>query len=60
MHFGNQLQINDAGYLSRNSTNYLHWQVNRRFTDLPREFALFVEGLALARRAPITTITASC
>jgi hypothetical protein len=35
MHFGNRLQINDAGYLSRNSTNYLHWQVNRRFTDLP-------------------------
>jgi hypothetical protein len=37
MHFGNDLQINDAGYLSRNSTNYLHWQVNRRFTDLPAE-----------------------
>ena len=35
MHFGNALQINDAGYLSRNSTNYLHWQVNRRFTDMP-------------------------
>jgi hypothetical protein len=35
MHFGNDLQINDAGYLSRNSTNYIHWQVNRRFTDLP-------------------------
>lgn len=35
MHFGNDLQINDAGYLSRNSTNYAHWQVNRRFTELP-------------------------
>jgi hypothetical protein len=35
MHFGNELQINDAGYLSRNSTNYLHWQLNRRFTDMP-------------------------
>ena len=35
MHFGNDLQINDAGYLSRNNTNYLHWQVKRRFTDLP-------------------------
>lgn len=35
MHFGNDLQINDAGYLSRNSLNYLHWQVQRRFTDLP-------------------------
>jgi hypothetical protein len=35
MHFGNDLEINDAGYLSRNSTNYLHWQLQRRFTDLP-------------------------
>lgn len=35
MHFGNQLEINDAGYLSRNSTNYLHYQVNKRFTRLP-------------------------
>jgi len=35
MHFGSELQLNDAGYLSRNSTNYLHWQVNRRFTDMP-------------------------
>ncbi len=37
MHFGNDLQINDAGYLSRNSLNYLHWEVKRRFTDLPAE-----------------------
>lgn len=37
MHFGNELQINDAGYLSRNSTNYVHWQLNRRFTQLPTE-----------------------
>lgn len=37
MHFGNELEINDAGYLSRNSMNYLHWQVNRRFTDLPED-----------------------
>ena len=35
MHFGNDLQINDAGYLSRNSLNYLHWEVKRRFTGLP-------------------------
>ena len=60
MHFGNELQINDAGYLSRNSTNYLHWQVNRRFTELPAEFALRVEGLALARQHATTTITGSC
>lgn len=37
MHFGNELQLNDAGFLSRNSTNYAHWQVNRRFTDLPAQ-----------------------
>ena len=35
MHFGNDLQINDAGYLARNSTNYIHWEVKRRFSDLP-------------------------
>jgi hypothetical protein len=37
MHFGNQLRINDAGFLDRNSLNYAHWQVNRRFTQLPAE-----------------------
>jgi hypothetical protein len=37
MHFGNDLQINDAGYLSRNSTNYLHWEVKKRFADQPVE-----------------------
>jgi len=35
LHFGDDLQLNDAGYLARNSVNYLHWQVSRRFTDLP-------------------------
>lgn len=35
MHFGNDLQLNDFGYLSRNSTNYLHWEARRRFTGLP-------------------------
>jgi len=37
IHFGNELDINDAGYLQRNSVNYLHWQVSRRFTELPAE-----------------------
>ncbi|MGH8060466.1 MAG: DUF5916 domain-containing protein [Pseudoxanthomonas sp.] len=37
MHFGSDLQINDAGYLSRNSTNYLHWEARRRFADQPKE-----------------------
>ena len=35
MHFGNDLQLNDFGYLSRNSTNYLHWEARKRFTGLP-------------------------
>ncbi len=35
MHFGNGLQINDFGYLSRNSLNYAHWELRRRFTGLP-------------------------
>jgi hypothetical protein len=35
MHFGDQMQINDAGYLARNNLNYAHYQVNRRFTELP-------------------------
>ena len=35
MHFGNDLQINDFGFLSRNSVNYGHWEVARRFTSLP-------------------------
>jgi hypothetical protein len=37
MHFGNELQINDAGFLDRASLNYAHWQFNRRFTALPAE-----------------------
>ncbi len=35
MHFGDNLQINDFGYLSRANLNYAHWQVSRRDTDLP-------------------------
>ena len=35
MHFGDQLEINDMGYLARNNLNYLHWQVQRRFPDQP-------------------------
>jgi hypothetical protein len=37
MHFGNELNINDAGYLARNDMNYIHYQVNKRFTELPKE-----------------------
>jgi hypothetical protein len=35
MHFGDELQLNDAGYLSRNNYNYAHVQLSRRFTELP-------------------------
>jgi hypothetical protein len=37
MHFGNELEINDAGFLDRNSLNYGHFEVGRRFADLPAE-----------------------
>ncbi len=39
MHFGDSLQINDFGYLSRNNLNYGHYQVSRRITDLPEDSA---------------------
>lgn len=35
MHFGDQLQVNDFGYLSRNNFNYAHWEVRKRITALP-------------------------
>jgi hypothetical protein len=37
MHFGDELQLNDMGYLSENDLNYGHWEVSRRFTGLPEE-----------------------
>ena len=37
MHFGDELQINDFGYLARNSVNYLHWELRRRFADQPED-----------------------
>lgn len=39
MHFGDTLQINDFGYLSRANLNYAHWQVSHRITDLPKDGA---------------------
>jgi hypothetical protein len=35
MHFDDRLDINDFGYLPRNSLNYAHWEVRRRYADLP-------------------------
>ena len=40
MHFGDELQLNDFGYLSRNNLNYGHWAVARRFTGLPENRAM--------------------
>ncbi len=37
MHFGNELNINDAGYLARNSMNYIHYEVKKRFSEQPKE-----------------------
>lgn len=37
MHFDDKLDINDFGYLPRNSLNYLHWEVQRRFANLPAD-----------------------
>ncbi len=39
MHFGDQLQINDFGYLARNNFNYAHWEVRKRNTALPADSA---------------------
>ncbi|GAB2621956.1 DUF5916 domain-containing protein [Novilysobacter erysipheiresistens] len=39
MHFGDDLEVNDFGYLGRNNLNYGHWQLSRRLTDRPRDSA---------------------
>ena len=39
MHFGDQLQINDFGYLDRNNFNYAHWEVRKRNSTLPADSA---------------------
>jgi len=36
-HFGDSLQINDLGFLSRANLNYGHWQASHRITELPKE-----------------------
>lgn len=35
IHYGEDFQVNDAGYLGRNDLNYAQWEVGRRITDLP-------------------------
>lgn len=35
LHLGDTLQLNDFGYLERNSFNYARYEVDRRFANLP-------------------------
>ena len=35
MHFSDDLQINDFGFLSRNNLNYAHYELKHRITDMP-------------------------
>ena len=60
MHFGNDLQINDAGYLSRNNTQLRALAGESPLHRPAGGFALLLEGLALARQHATTTIMGSC
>ncbi|KRE97878.1 hypothetical protein ASG87_14805 [Frateuria sp. Soil773] len=37
MHFDDRLDLNDFGYQPRNSFNYAHWEVRRRYANLPED-----------------------
>lgn len=37
LHLGDELQLNDIGFLDRNDFNYLRYELARRITDLPPE-----------------------
>ena len=50
MHFSDDLQINDFGFLSRNNLNYAHWQVMKRITDMPEGVVVLLARLALAHQ----------
>ena len=39
LHLGDDLQLNDFGYLERNDFNYLRYQLAHRVTDLPQDSA---------------------
>jgi len=39
LHLGDQLQLNDFGYLERNNFNYARYQLARRATELPADSA---------------------
>ena len=37
LHLGRSLQLNDFGFLGRNNFNYARYELDRRFTDLPKD-----------------------
>lgn len=37
LHLGDELQLNDFGFLERNNYNYARYDLARRFTDLPED-----------------------
>jgi hypothetical protein len=39
LHIGDELQLNDIGYLDRNNFNYLRYELARRFPDQPEDSA---------------------
>ena len=39
IHYGEEFEVNDAGYLGRNDLNYAQFEVGKRITDLPEESA---------------------
>jgi hypothetical protein len=39
IHYGEDFQVNDAGYLGRNDLNYAQVEVGKRITDLPADSA---------------------
>ena len=51
-HLGRNLQLDDFGFLDRNNFNYGRYEIDRRFTDLPKESSYNSHDwqLALSRR----------
>jgi hypothetical protein len=39
IHYGEDFEVNDAGYLGRNDLNYAQFEVGKRITDLPADSA---------------------
>jgi len=53
LHLGDQLQLNDFGFLERNNFNYLRYELGHRITDLPEDssFSAHDWRYAVARRS---------